>query len=323
MELDADKEHFVIARQGERPAKVPALRVSEIIAGRGARVSHEAMLTALRRKIPLFLIDRGGTLLGRLQPAASGDAQPRLRQYEGLTRSETRLTLSRKVIRAKIVNGMNLLRRHTRNHPGSIPASTFTELQRIAALAAEATSIDSLRGFEGAAARLHFASFGAMVKHHRFTGRNRRPPTDPVNALLSYTYAILGGQLAAALEQRGLDPHVGFLHDLKPGRASLALDLLEPWRPWVADRFVIQSLNSGQIRTEHFETEKRAHGVTAFLLNQEGKRAYFRLFDSWMREAAPELSGSGPLAEREARDFLDHLLAGTLDDWTPHVATSR
>ncbi len=231
--------------------------------------------------------------------------------------------LARQIVRGKIGNCTAVLFRHHANHPDSSVERTIEKLRLVAVTVEECSSLGSLRGHEGTAARFYFQVFGNLLRHHSFPGRKRRPPTDPANALLSYTYSILAGELSAALEEAGLDPYAGFFHELKPGRPSLALDLLEPWRPWVADRFVLRLLNRKHLRNEHFQQEKRARGSSAYYLTTAGKQVYFRKLETWLDEAASKLPGKGSLARKEALDFREHCVGGNPGDWRPFVFAER
>ena len=144
-------------------------------------------------------------------------------------------------------------------------------------MASEASSLERLRGIEGSAASIYFSLFNQMILQNRetffFHGRNRRPPQDKVNALLSYVYMLLGSECTSALEAVGLDPYVGFLHRDRPGRNSLAQDLMEELRACMADRFVLSIINNRVIRTDCFVQQESG----AVLLSDEGRKIVFHL----------------------------------------------
>ena len=178
----------------------------------------------------------------------------------------------------KVYNARWVLERATRDHPQRVPVDKLKKIsgQLAAALTdiEKAETLEELRGTEGEAAKLYFSGFDDLILQQRntfaFTRRSRRPPLDPVNALLSFAYTLLARDCAAALEGVGLDPYVGFLHRPRPGRTSLALDLMEELRAVYADRFVLTCINQKTILPKHCEKQES----TAVLLTEEGRRAF-------------------------------------------------
>lgn len=194
--------------------------------------------------------------------------------------------MAQRLIEGKIRNTRTLLRRNTR---GSV-ADVLASLRDLAGRAKEATSLPTLLGIEGAAARLYFSAFLSMLNEGdrlpglalSFEGRNRRPPPDPINCLLSYTYMLLTKDLTATAFAVGFDPYLGFYHRPRFGRPALALDLAEEFRPLIAESVVINLINNGEVGSSSFVV--RAGGVT---LTREGRktvlRAYERRLDSEIR----------------------------------------
>jgi CRISPR-associated protein Cas1 len=190
-----------------------------------------------------------------------------------------RLRLAAEVVRVKIHNQRVLLMRN-----GGAPDSALRTLATLRDRAPEATDMTSLLGVEGAAAALYFEHFSSMLKDHNawafdFQQRNRRPPRDPVNSLLSMGYSMLSKELAGVCHAVGLDPFLGFFHQPRYGRPALALDLMEEFRPLIADSVAISLLNRGELQVSDFICS--ANGC---FLNQEGRRAfwesYFRRMDA-------------------------------------------
>jgi CRISPR-associated protein Cas1 len=170
--------------------------------------------------------------------------------------------IARRFVEGKIQNQRTMLRR---NHGGA-PQQALEEMARLADLAAAGAPVEALVGIEGAAAQQYFANFAGMLKDKAaafdFQQRNRRPPTDPVNALLSYLYAVLSKDLTVTLTAIGLDPYLGFLHQPRYGRPALALDVMEEFRPIVCDSAAISMLNTEEIREDHFVRRAGAVGLT-------------------------------------------------------------
>jgi CRISPR-associated protein Cas1 len=199
-----------------------------------------------------------GRYLARVQGKQSGNVLLRRTQYRWADDDVKSVSVARLMVAAKIANGRSVLMRELRNH-GNNPvlqsavkkmAACLRRLQRVAA-------VDEVMGIEGDAANIYFGIFNELIRGSGFTlkGRVRRPPTDPVNALLSFVYSLIAHECASALQGVGLDPYVGYLHKDRPGRVSLALDLMEEVRaPW-ADRFVLTLINRRQIQLPDFVTE--------------------------------------------------------------------
>ena len=158
------------------------------------------------------------------------------------------------------------------------------ELQSLLPLVAEATEPDAIRGLEGVGAAAYFGVLDGMILNRKedfyFHGRNRRPPLDRVNAMLSFAYSLLTNDCASALESVGLDAYVGFLHTDRPGRASLALDLMEELRPCMADRFVLTLINNRMIKPENFQKQDSG----AVLLTDDGRQAFLKAWQGKKRE---------------------------------------
>jgi CRISPR-associated protein Cas1 len=237
----------------EVEARLP--NVSQVALFGNVQISTQALRSLLERGIPVSFFTYGGWYLGRATGLDSKNVQLRLAQYAAVTTSSFCLGLARGFVESKILNCRTLLRR---NHRDPDPA-VLGQLGRLARRASGAGSIPELLGTEGTAARLYFGAFGGMLKESAnragefdLDGRNRRPPRDPVNALLSFCYALLTKDLTVALGAVGLDPLLGFYHQPRFGRPGLALDLMEEFRPLLADSTVLTAINTGTIRIDDF-----------------------------------------------------------------------
>lgn len=188
------------------------------------------------------------------------------------------LEIARRMVEGKIRNSRTLLRRNSRHRPDK----TLASLKELADQATQATTNATLLGIEGTAARMYFSAFPTMFREDlrlpgrpfSFEGRNRRPPLDPVNCLLSYAYGLLTKDLTAVAFSVGFDPYLGFYHRPRFGRPALALDLAEEFRPLIAESVVLNLINNGEVRPSHFVV--RAGGVA---LTQEGRRATLAAFE--------------------------------------------
>lgn len=243
----------ITSRSGERTeAKLPL--TSEVSLFGPVQMSMQAIHRLIDNEIPLMLFSSGGWYRGRLIGSESKNVELRIAQYKRFHEDDFSTRFARQLVASKILNSRTMLRR---NHaePDEV---CLGELKRLARSAREAMSRESLLGIEGTAARLYFSQFSGMFKAQgeglsfQFETRNRRPPRDPVNALLSFIYAILVKDLSIACTRAGLDPLLGFYHRPRFGRPSLALDLMEEFRPLVADSTIIQLINNSVIGPDDF-----------------------------------------------------------------------
>jgi len=244
-------------------------------------ITSEATRFCLENSIPVSWLKRNGDFLGRLVPELSRTADLRLLQYSASTKPENALRLAKEFVQGKIHNSVSILsaiRSNRKDNP--LLGTAITQLNQIKTQVKEAINIESLLGYEGTSARTYFDALSIGFDGGLpFDGRARRPPPDPVNALLSFGYVILANSIASTAEARNLDPYVGFLHQRRSGRPSLALDLLEEVRSAVVDRFVLRMCNRRQLRIEHFEKDAKRGGVR---LTRKGLTTFFREWESFI-----------------------------------------
>jgi len=226
------------------------------------------------------------------------------------------LDVAREIVAAKIENSRTMLRRNRKADVNVDPV--LAALKQLKQQATETTSLEQLLGIEGAAAARYFGSFTSMLTDHaqvggfRFESRNRRPPTDPVNALLSFGYALLVRDWTVVLSAVGLDPYLGFYHQPRYGRPALALDMMEPFRPLIADSVVINVINNGEIARNDFVVTSEAASLT-----DKGRKAFVAAFERRMsQEITHPIFGYKAsyrrLYEVQAR-LLGRYLTGELD----------
>ncbi len=254
-----------------------------------AHMTTDATHLCLEKGIAVSWFSAGGRLRGRLVPPGSKTAEARLAQY-GLTRTpDAALELCRTFISTKLRNGAAVLSALRGNRPGRPSlGEAIRSLRKSADRSGRAGAAETLLGLEGDGAKTYFAALGGcFTSDITFSARVRRPPPDPANALLSFGYVLLANRLAGLLEAKGLDPYVGFLHAVRSGRPSLALDLIEELRHPIVDRFVLRICNRRQIRPDHFEPDpKRPGGIN---LNREALGIFFTAWEKLMRS---EVAGS-------------------------------
>jgi len=255
----------------------PHLLESIVIIGHN-HITADALHFALDHGITISWISRGGRLKGRAVPEMPRSADLRLAQYAACADDSIRLYKARSIVRTKIINSRQTLEDIRSNDTGEDTlSSAIGRLGEMQELAAESPDIENLTGLEGAAAREYFSAYGSAFRSEiTFNGRNRRPPKDPANAILSFAYTLLGNMTGALLEARGLDPCLGFFHEIRSGRHSLALDLLEEFRSPVVDRFVLRSCNLRIIRPEMFQQDQQTGAV---LLTDDGRKSFFMAWE--------------------------------------------
>ena len=245
--------------------------ISELVVLGNVHLTTPALHELMRRGIPVNWMTASGWFLGTTTGFGHGDGALRAAQHAVAADPARRLEFARPWVSAKLKNCRTLLRRNGRGREARIATRRLAEL---AERAAGAESLDSLRGVEGAGAAIYFRAFPAMLRKRagwaaeRFRGRSRRPPADPVNAALSFAYAVQARAFSVALSTAGLDVFTGFLHGFRHGRPALALDLLEPARPRIAESVVLRVLNTGMLRESQIEEDG-----TAVLLGEGGRRA--------------------------------------------------
>lgn len=255
-----ERETLVVEVEGKKAFQAPAASIENIVCFGFKPVSPALMAFCAERNIGISYLSENGKFLARVYGPQKGNVLLRKAQYmmaDDLTES---LKIACPVIAAKVSNYRNLLLRHQRNHPdkcnGEVTNAADTLGRRLKKIEF-AESMDELRGFEGECAALYFGSLSNLIISQKedfiFTQRTKRPPLDPANALLSFLYAILANDVRSALETVGLDPQVGFLHQLRSGRPSLALDIMEEFRAYLGDRIMLNLINLQQVTINDFD----------------------------------------------------------------------
>jgi CRISPR-associated protein Cas1 len=258
--LRLDNDTLRVEVERETKLRVPLHHLSGVVCFGHINLSAPLMHRLAEESIALVLLDANGRFKARLEGAVSGNVLLRQAQFQRLTDSAFTLDMARACVAGKIKNTRQVLQRGAREAKVAEEAALLTRRADDLAASLRAlpgvNNLDVLRGMEGEAARQYFSGFNLLVRPEQRTafqmdGRSRRPPRDRLNALLSFLYAMWMNDCRSALEAAGLDPQVGYLHGLRPGRAALALDLMEEFRPW-ADRLALSLVNRGQIAADDF-----------------------------------------------------------------------
>lgn len=259
--LRLDNDTLRVEVERETRLRVPLHHLTAVVCFGHTGISAPLMHRLAEEGIALVLLDANGRFKARLEGAVSGNVLLRKAQFQRLDDAAFTLDLARACVAGKIKNCRQVLQRGAREAKSEEEAAQLTRLaQNLAASLRslpQADTLDTLRGTEGEAARQYFSGMTLLLRPDQrqafaMDGRTRRPPRDRFNALLSFFYSMWMNDCRSALEAAGLDPQVGFLHALRPGRAALALDLMEEFRPW-ADRLALTLINRGQVKANDFD----------------------------------------------------------------------
>lgn len=289
--LALDGENIVILRDEETAGRFPLHTLENIVSFSYKGASPALMGACVRKGIALSFYSPRGKFLARTCGMSSGNVLLRKEQYRISDDAEKSLAYAKNMILGKVFNCRWSLERTVRDHGLRINTervkTVSEELYDGLCKIRRCETLDSLRGIEGELASRYFYVFDELIINQKedfsFHGRSRRPPLDNINALLSFAYTILGSECAGALEGVGLDAYVGFLHQDRPGRKSLSLDLLEELRGIMADRFVLTLVNKRIIKAGHFDRQNEG----AVLLNEAGRKQFL---SAWQQRKAETIT---------------------------------
>ncbi|MFN0095910.1 MAG: type I-C CRISPR-associated endonuclease Cas1c [Dehalococcoidia bacterium] len=309
--LGLDHDTVRVRIEGEEASRFPLARIDSLVLFGNVSVTPFLIHRCGEDGRPISWLTRAGRFRGRLSSPTRGNVLLRRQQHEALGLPEWTTRIARQVVAGKLQNSRLVILRAGRESSGD-PAIALAEAAgRLGAALKQlpqATHLDGIRGIEGEGARAYFGVFGHMVRSGASAGRgfdrSRRPPRDGANALLSFLYALLREECVAGLESVGLDPQVGYLHTLRPGRPALALDLMEEFRPLVADRLALTLINRRQLGGSSFEV--LPHG--GMQLTDEGRK---KTLAAW-RERKERMVEHRMLKSRVPIGLLPHIQARLL-----------
>ena len=317
-------DRLSVKLRGEILQETRLFETSQVCVFGGGQITTQALQECLSRSIPVLFFSTGGWFYGMSQGLGHKNVALRQAQYISAADSNKCLQLARDLITVKILNGRTMLRR---NHP-DLPGKVLRALKTFSDRAANATSLQSLLGIEGMAAKVYFAHFGSLLKSSRCTSdatetspflftfkhRNRRPPRDPVNALLSFAYALLTKDWTITLSAVGFDPYLGFYHQPRYGRPALALDMMEPFRPLIADSVVIWAVNNGVIAPDDFI---RRGGAVA--LKNDARKKFILAYEKRMDDLVTHPVFKYRISYRRVLEVQARMLARTLTGEIPRL----
>ncbi len=310
--LAREGERLVVRREKRVLLSVPAFKVEAVLLFGAVQVTTQALELLANQGVDVGFFTLKGRLKGRFVSAVSRNVVLRVRQFERTRDEGFARRLAARIVWAKIGNARRVVQRFARNHPEVSLKDASQQLESLQAQALEAGDMNALRGVEGTAAAVYFRAFGQMVRRpFAFQGRRRRPPRDPVNALLSLGYTLLTNEMVGRLSVHGFDPYLGFYHTLRYGRPSLALDMVEEFRHPVVDRLVLSLVNRRVLKPENFTVEEdgsvrlEPSALKRFLSAYE---AALRRPVGWRRRPA-DLSPDREVSVREVLDAQVRRLA--------------
>ena len=274
--LSKEGETVVVKVEKEVKVRIPIHTLSGIVCFGNVSMSPFLMGFCAEKDVSVSFLTEYGRFLARIKGPVSGNVLVRREQYRRADSDESSSCIAANIISAKIANCRNVLQRSLRDHADKIDTNqveqTVKELGHALKEINGRFSLNQLRGIEGDAAARYFSAFDHLITAQKndfsFNGRNRRPPVDEINCLLSFLYTILMHDVRSTLECVGLDPAVGFLHRDRPGRPGLALDMMEEFRPFIADRLTLSLINLGQVnKNDFFSKDSKAVYMT-----EEGRK---------------------------------------------------
>ena len=286
--LTLDGENIVILDGEKTLGRFPLHTLENIVCFTYKGATPALMGACAERQIGMSFFSPRGNFLARAVGKEYGNVLLRKEQYRISDDEDRSISYAKNMMIGKIFNGRWSVERTLRDHAyrvdeeklRRISNTLYDSLHKIEKVSA----LDELRGVEGKAAEQYYSVFDDMILNQKddfaFTTRNRRPPLDNINAVLSFAYTVLAGECANSLYRVGLDPYVGFMHSDRPGRISLALDLMEEMRPIMADRFVLTLINTKALQSSHFEMQHN-HAV---YLNEEGRKVFFHAWQNRKKE---------------------------------------
>lgn len=285
--LSKDGQNIVVSVNQQEVFRIPALNIESIVIFGYMGVSPGLMKLCTDNGIGLCFMTPNGKFISRISGPVHGNVLLRMKQYAINSDKEKSVNLARLFVQAKLHNCRQFLMRNIREH-GDNPQINTAQNKLMLLKNSLHSVIDAatIMGMEGQAASIYFGVFDELILNKnsifRFNVRTRRPPKDPINVLLSFTYTLLTNEIVNALESVGLDPNVGFLHTLRPGRPSLALDMIEEFRPTLCDRFVLSLINKKQLSDKHFSYHR--DGVVN--ITDDGRKI---LLTSWQNRKKEEI----------------------------------
>lgn len=273
-------QYLIVQYQDKSKREVPLINVDQVVVSGDVTLTTPALHTLLEMGIEVCFLSMYGHFRGRLSPPVAKNAALRRAQYRVHSDEHSALQIAQACVKGKLMNMRTMLQRVNRTMQDSEMAGAIDVIQQMVQRVPEATKTGSLLGIEGKGSASYFGVFGKLLREpFGFTHRRRRPPTDPVNAMSSLGYTLVLHQVAAAIQIVGLDPYVGYLHQTRHGRPALALDLMEEFRPILADSVVLNICNHRLLTPQDFQEE-----LGVIYLKPDARKKFYAKFEERLQE---------------------------------------
>ena len=316
---------YFLKRGGKIFARLPQGIIDQFVIGPNVEISRNALARMSDTGIPVAFIDHFGRLKTRLAPVWSSKARPRINQALAWKNEALRLALAKKFVAAKLSNSAHVLNSYAKNYAYPVLKGARDRLLILSDNLVSAPTISDVMGVEGIGAKYYWEAFGFLTRCNfcKWQGRNRRPPKDPINSVLSYTYAVITQMALTYLELSGLDPYIGYLHSVDDRKPSLALDLIEPFRALYADKLALRLINRGQIKSDDFEID--AHPNNGIFMKLEARKLLVKEICSTINSCEEDMDLTSPQSAMLADiEILKKLAcAGSLEDFIPYFANKE
>jgi len=310
-------DRLIVQKQDEILLDVQCHKIDAVLIFGNVQFTTQAVHELFEHGIELAILSRRGRLIGQITSPATKNITLRVQQFEKYTDNEFRLKLSVEIVTGKINNALNVIRHFSYNHPKNDLKSETAALKTSLENVKVANRIDQLLGLEGGAAKTYFNAFGKMILgEFNFTGRKKRPPTDPVNAILSLSYTMIFNEISSLLDGLGFDPYLGYFHSVDYGRASLAADLIEEFRAPIADRFTLNLINNRIVGEEDFYTNPKGAGV---YLEREALKRYFTEYETMLNHEFIHPKTKENTTFRKSFRLQAENLASTIQNGSPYI----
>ncbi len=308
---------LIVQKQNETLFDIQCHKIDAVLIFGNVQVTTQAVTTLLENGIEMAILSRTGRLKGQITSPATKNIALRLEQFRKYHDDAFRLSLSKQIVIGKLVNSLNFIRRFSYNHPETDSGFEAQAIETAIKTAESAENIGQLMGIEGSAAKNYFGAFGKMILGSLgFPGRRKRPPTDPVNAMLSLSYTMIFNEISSLLDGLGFDPYLGYFHSVDYGRASLASDLMEEFRAPIADRLILNLVNKRVFAEKDFFINMQNKGV---YFQPESLKRYFKEYEKHINRQFVHPETKEQTTLRKCFRIQAEKMASTIQNNTPYV----
>ncbi|MEO0985370.1 MAG: CRISPR-associated endonuclease Cas1 [Cyanobacteria bacterium J06639_14] len=301
--LHKDHGRFVVAKTDQASVEIPIREVEHVFVFGNVQLTTSAIASCLSHQIPVMFLSQMGNYRGHLWSAEGGDHRVEKVQLQRFESPEFQYAMAKAIVRGKLWNSKQLLLKHNRRRDlEAVEAAIDGINQDLLAIDAINDDLNVLRGYEGTAAARYFPAFGQLITNPDFelTHRNRRPPTDPVNSLLSFGYTLLFNNVFSLIRAEGLDPYLGNLHRSDRREAQLAFDLMEEFRSPIVDTLVLSVINQQVLDPDDFQPPNDKGGV---YLRDDARRRFLQAFEQRMMQTVGHGDAADPIPYRQVIQF--------------------